>query len=183
MIRKALLGALMVTLQACTSAPVDNETTDAAECVGSTTLPSAWADKFVAVDDPALLASSLGQPLEGKLCQGKVYQATEGVTVYRAWNSTNPHSQFGHWWALSQPSGLVADYRQDYDICYQWSPLDKLVQCTLQPGTKIVVGNGQSAKCSEYLTYPTSSAQQVYLQEAEQAVQHCQTFDAVMRWQ
>ncbi|MVD33254.1 hypothetical protein D6U54_19075, partial [Vibrio cholerae] len=64
------------------------------------------------------------------------------------------------------PSGYTADYRKNFEICYQWSPLDKLAKCTLKAGTKVVVGNGQSAKCSEYLSYPVSEKQQVFISEA-----------------
>ncbi|UXI04634.1 hypothetical protein [Photobacterium sp. TY1-4] len=148
-------------------------------------LPQGIAAHFEAADDPALLSSALGEPEQGKLCQGQVYQSKPDakVVLFRAWNSTNPNSQFGQWWAFHQPSGKIAAYRSDYEICYQWSPLDKLVSCTLKPGTKVVVGNGQSAKCSAYLTYPTSEKQQVYLVDAANAVMDCSVYDGVMSWQ
>ncbi len=154
-------------------------------CLGSTELPDHIATQFVAVNDPTLLNSALGQPEQGKLCQGQVYQAKADsqVILYRAWNSTNPYSQFGKWWAWNKPFGKVAQYRSDYEICYQWSPLDKLVSCTLKAGTKVVVGNGQSAKCSEYLTYDVSEAQQIFLPDAENALENCTTFDGLFKWQ
>lgn len=159
--------------------------TEANDCIGSTDLPPELAPYFDEVDDPELLASTIGEPDKGMLCQGKVYQAKVDtqVPVYRAWNSTNPNSQFGNWWAFQQPSGLTAKYREDYEICYQWSPLDKLVSCQLNAGSNIVVGNGQSATCSQYLTYGTSAAQQVYLDNASQQTQHCDVKDAVFSWQ
>lgn len=153
-------------------------------CLGSTDLPKNLAPYFDEVDDPELLASTIGEPDKGMLCQGKVYQAKEDtdVPVYRAWNSTNPNSQFGNWWAFDKPRGLTATYREDYEICYQWSPLDKLVSCTLRAGSKVVVGNGQSATCSQYLTYNKSAAQQVYIQNSEQDTLHCDVKDAEFSW-
>ncbi|WCN07768.1 hypothetical protein [Marinomonas mediterranea] len=162
-----------------TSAPIENV------CIGTTDLPDSLSPYFEEVQDEALLTQTLGQPEKGMLCQGKVYQAKADtqVPLYRAWNSTNPHSQFGKWWAFSQPEGLVSKYRSDYEICYQWSPLDKLVSCTLKAGTKVVVGNGQSAMCSKYLTYDVSQSQQVYLAEAEQSLSNCDVKDAVFSWE
>ena len=154
------------------------------ECVGSTDIPAAFADNFEAVTDAALLTDSLGEPTKGKLCQGEVYESKPNadIVIYRAWNSTNPGSKLGSWWALYEPAGAVADYREDYEICYQWSPLDKMVRCTLKAGTKVVVGNGQSAFCSAYLTYPVSESQQVYIQDAANAVENCTTFTAEFSW-
>lgn len=182
---------LFLVLSGCALQPAKTEmlTTTAeisavSECVGSTELPAAFSDHFKSTTDEALLIESLGEPLKGKLCQGQVYeskQATE-VVIYRAWNSTNPGSKLGRWWALYEPSGAVADYREDYEICYQWSPLDKMERCTLKPGTKVVVGNGQSAFCSEYLTYSVSESQQVYIQDAAAVVENCTTFTAEFRW-
>ena len=154
-------------------------------CIGNTNLPADLADKFEAVDDPQLLSAAVNTtPDAGNLCQGKVYQLKPGddITVFRAWNSTNPKSKFGTWWAFQMPTGRVADYRAGYEICYQWSPLDKLVKCHLKPGTKIVLGTGQSAKCSEYLTYPVSDKQQVYIADSATAHTVCKEFDGVFRW-
>lgn len=154
-------------------------------CLGSTDLPEEFAGKFIKAEAPELLANALGQPSKGGLCQGQVYELVEGaeVTIYRAWNSTNPNSEFGRWWAGALPEGKSADYREDYEICYQWSPLDKLTTCTLKAGTRVVIGNGQSAKCSEYLTYPVSAAQQMYIENAEESVLDCTGYDAVFQWQ
>ena len=154
------------------------------KCIGNTILPQSLADKFEKVEDDALLKSALGEPTEGKLCQGQVYQSKPdtNVTLYRAWNSTNPNSKLGKWWADKRPEGGVTQYRLDYEICYQWSPLDKLVQCELKAGVKIVVGTGQSAKCSEYLTYPVSDKQQFYIDDASVSVINCSTFDGEFSW-
>ncbi|GGX73739.1 hypothetical protein GCM10007392_46530 [Saccharospirillum salsuginis] len=154
-------------------------------CEGSTDIPPHLSTQFEPVTDPALLNEALGAPNEGELCQGQVYVALEEtrIQIYRAWNSTNPGSRLGNWWAFDKPSGRVADYREDYEICYQWSPLDKMVSCTLTPGTKVVVGNGQSAQCSQYLTYPVSAEQQVYIDEAAEAVANCADYDGMFSWE
>ncbi|MDO6705502.1 hypothetical protein [Photobacterium sp. 1_MG-2023] len=185
-----------LSLTACTSTMESTNTQASAaqatqtilntsQCIGTTQPPAAWASKLVAVDDPALLTNAIGEPNKGKLCQGQVYEvkAGEALTIYRAWNSTNPNSQFGAWWATSQPNGKVAQYREGYEICYQWSPLDKMTRCELSPGSKLVIGNGQSAQCSEWLTYPVSAEQQLYLEGTETLVSNCQTFDAVFGWE
>jgi hypothetical protein len=154
-------------------------------CPGDNALRADVAAQFEAVDDPALLASVLGAPMAGMLCQGKVYQLKAGaeLTIYRAWNSSNPNSRLGKWWAFSSPTGKTAQYRSDYEICYQWSPLDKLVHCKLSGGVKVVVGTGQSAKCSDYLSYPASAAKQIYIDNAAEAVMNCQEYDGVFQWQ
>lgn len=175
----------LILLTGCSSVPTHKASTDAHACEGSTALPPNFSAYFEPVDDPTLLNEALGEPNEGELCQGQVYVAEEAtqVQIYRAWNSTNPGSRLGHWWAFDEPSGTVASYREDYEICYQWSPLDKMVSCTLTPGTKVVVGNGQSAQCSEYLSYPVSATQQVYIDKAAEAVSDCTDYDGMLTWE
>lgn len=153
-------------------------------CIGSTELPAGITSSFQAIEDAPLLQASLGKPDEGKLCQGQVYVSNESadVTLYRAWNSTNPGSKFGSWWAFAEPSGKVSTYRSDYEICYQWSPLDQLVSCKIPPNTRIVVGNGQSAQCSAFLTYPVSATQQVFLENAADVLTDCEDFDGEFSW-
>jgi hypothetical protein len=154
-------------------------------CPGTVDVPAEFAGQFKPAVDDALLASAVGAPNAGSLCQGKVYVVSGndvGVTVYRAWNSTNQGSRLGKWWAFYRPNGKVSQYRSDYEICYQWSPLDKLTQCKLKTGTKVVIGTGQSATCSQYLTYPTSAAKQIYLDNST-AVYNCEDYDLVFSWQ
>ncbi|KJY75210.1 hypothetical protein [Vibrio nigripulchritudo] len=187
--KNAIFGLSVLMLAGCASQPqsTDTATTDlnSSQCVGSVDLPVRLAPYFETVEDEALLNSALGAPEEGKLCQGKVYQSKAGtqVTLYRAWNSTNPYSQFGQWWAYDLPAGKVAKYREDYEICYQWSPLDKLVTCELKAGTKVVIGTGQSAKCSEYLTYDVSESQQVYIENSQDVVANCAVKDGILVWE
>ncbi|CAG9001438.1 MAG: hypothetical protein CENE_03458 [Candidatus Celerinatantimonas neptuna] len=189
MLRYAITPIAFFALVGC-EAPhhnVLNQTpvqTQQSSCVGSIQLSDLLASKLDPIKAPVLLSGALGQTGKGKLCQGQVYQSHGGarVTLYRAWNSTNPNSQFGQWWSFSRPRGEISQYRADYEICYQWSPLDRMMKCQLKPGTKIVVGTGQSAKCSEYLTYPASASLQVYLAHAQDVLMNCHQFTAHFRW-
>lgn len=178
--KKILFSLLVVVIQGCAHGPVTKTPDRIRSCIGTLDIDS---QKFEPATDDVLLSQTLGEPLQGKLCQGKVFKSKTRVTVYRAWNSTNPGSEFGRWWALKQPSGLTSAYRKNYEICYQWSPLDKLEKCTLKAGTKVVIGNGQSAKCSEYLTYPVSEKQQLFIPDAANSVADCQEYDSVIRWE
>ena len=180
--KRIFIVGLLVVIQGCANEPDYIGQLPKTSCVGSTVIADDLSEQFKLVHDPELLSQAIGEPLKGKLCQGAVYQSIGEVTVYRAWNSTNPHSQFGQWWSFQLPSGNTAKYREDYEICYQWSPLDKLLKCKLKPGTKVVVGNGQSAQCSEYLSYPVSKKQQVFIIDASDAVQSCESYDSEMSW-
>ena len=62
------------------------------------------------------------------------------------------------------------------------SPLDKLISCKINAGTKVVIGNGQSAACSDYLSYPASSARQIYIQDALQNLTRCKVYTGVFKW-
>jgi hypothetical protein len=168
-----------------TAATVQKTAPVAEACAGDTKLPVSLQDKFVPAHDDVLLAASLGEPTKGKLCQGQVYQtkADTQITIYRSWNSTNPGSQMGKWWAAQVPAGKSSQYRVDYEICYQWSPLDKMSQCTLKAGTKVVIGTGQSAYCSDYLSYPVSAEKQIYIEDSSSTVADCTTYDGVFDWQ
>ncbi|MDA0740183.1 MAG: hypothetical protein O3A59_14875 [Nitrospirae bacterium] len=167
-------------------APLSPEVSDAIpqSCIGTTQVPVELVGQFEAVDDEALLHLALGEPTKGKLCQGQVYLSKDRshITIYRAWNSTNPNSAMGQWWAFNQPVGKVSRYRADYEICYEWSPLDTLTRCTLRPGTKVVIGTGQSAECSEHLTYPISAEPQMYIVDASTVVSDCTTYDSEFSW-
>lgn len=159
--------------------------TISAQCLGDVSPPANLAHAFEPANDPALLAAALGEPEAGGLCQGAVYRvkANTSVQLYRAWNSTNPGSQFGKWWAAEMPAGKVADYRTDYEICYQWSPIDKLTECQLSAGAVVVIGTGQSAQCSQYLTYPVSASKQIYIQDARSVTSNCISGDDTFNWQ
>lgn len=168
---------MLVALIGCATSPPQ-------PCKGDIRLPETLAADFEAIDDPALLAQSLGSPDAGSLCQGQVYRAKTGtaVRVHRAWNSTSAKSERGHWWVFERPAGSISDYRDDFAICYEFSPLDRLVSCTVKPGATLVVGTGQSIKCSEYLTYPVSAAQQVYIADATSALADCSVQQGYFDW-
>jgi len=165
-----------------TKAKLDQTSLD---CPGTVELPLQFSNIFDPVSDDALLETALGMPEEGKLCQAKVYQVKTdaSVTLYRAWNSTNEKSRFGQWWAFTPPEGKVARYRSDYEICYQWSPLDKMTQCDIKAGSKVVIGTGQSAKCSEYLSYPASPVLQIYIADAKSISDACRDFNGIFNWE
>ncbi len=156
---------------------------DSITCLGNNKLPEQFEDYFSEIKDPKLLQQSIGKPDEGKLCQGKAYKVSQDVIVHRAWNSTNPASELGKWWAFSTPRGMISDYRKNYEICYQWSPLDRLSTCLLKEGTKVVIGTGQSAQCSQYLTYPSSSRHQIYVDQPNKKIlTDCVKSAAIFNW-
>jgi len=187
---KFAVAILSIVLVAGCAGPLKPDAEDANpektvfECPGAVELPLDYVDVLEPVLDDMLLQSALGLPGEGKLCQGSVFQvkADALVTLYRAWNSTNENSRYGQWWAFTQPEGKIADYRSDYEICYQWSPLDKMTQCTLKAGSKVVVGTGQSVRCSDYLNYSASSELQIFITNAESVSNSCQDFDGLFQW-
>ena len=183
----ALFSLLLFALYGCASPRMEQPATDAAKssCTGSVDLPARLANQFEPAENEPLLNEALGEAMQGKLCQGRVYKSkvATDIVIFRAWNSTNPNSKFGKWWSFQEPTGKISAYRSDYEICYQWSPLDKLVRCSLKPGTEVVVGTGQSAECSEYLSYPVSDQQQIYIDAAAMAVADCVEFDGVFKWQ
>jgi len=176
---------LGVALVGCSAHPITQKPQEIVQsCLGNSNLSPKFANQFEKVEDTQLLKKALGSPNQGKLCQGQVYKskAQAQVILYRAWNSTNAHSKLGNWWAFHQPAGKISNYRAEYGICYQWTPLDKLVSCTLKPNTKLVVGTGQSAKCSKYLTYPVSAKQQIYIDNAQSAVNNCRVLEGHFNW-
>lgn len=140
-------------------------------------------DGFAPIDAPDLIALAKKGPGEGGVCDARAFRVERTRTIYRAYNGTNPASRLGNWWALEQPSGAVSAYRENYQICYQWTPLDRLVRCTLSAGAEVVLGTGQSIVCSKYLNYPTSASVQLYIADAAAAVLDCAEFDAIMAWQ
>ena len=186
-LKKTLFSVLILTVYGCSTYQLESEVNNSEAnqvCVGNTKLPDDIASNFEPIEDASLLKEALGSPKKGKLCQGQAYisKESENIIVFRAWNSTNKNSKFGKWWAFTKPTGKISIYRSEYEICYQWSPLDKLVSCTLIPNTKVIVGNGQSAQCSEYLTYQVSDTQQIYIENASLSLTNCKVFDGEFSW-
>lgn len=154
----------------------------ASDCKGEPAPPKWLQSTFLETHNDDLLNQALGKPLQGGLCQGKVYTVQKNIRLYRSWNSTNPGSKLGVWWSFFPPQGAIEDYRKEYEICYQWSPLDRLVSCELKAGRQVVIGNGQSAECSPYLTYPTSPGKQIYVPDPKSAFSECQSSTGVFSW-
>lgn len=155
-----------------------------AGCAGDMALPVEFSRKFTAVSDPDLLAQSIGKPSEGRLCQGQVYVAKHNtqIMLFRGWNGSNPASEFGELWALKSPRGQIAQYRRDYQLCYQDTALDKMTLCSLKAGAKVVIGTGQSVTCSSSLDYPSSAKKQVYLANADADLFDCSSYNAEFNW-
>jgi len=182
---KVLTIICLFSLYSCSSSPASKAVNNSPQkCLGSSNLSEILKISFLITEDEKLLSGSIGAPDKGKLCQGQVYKSKEDskITIFRVWNSTNPNSKLGKWWAFHKPSGKISNYRSEYEICPEWSPLDKLVSCTLKPGATVVVGTGQSAECSEYLTYPTSDKQQIYINDASLSVENCTLLDGEFSW-
>src|SRR5262249_4595951 len=78
------------------------------------------------VKDEALLKQALDATGKGKLCTGRVFEATRPVKIYRVWNSAKAYTELGKWWSLYVPSGPVDKYREQNAICPEWSELNKL---------------------------------------------------------
>jgi len=132
---------------------------DGIACRGAITVPVVG---LTAIDDPQLIQSALGKSGEGKLCAGRVYQVTAPLTVYRVWNRSKSYSLYGRWWSLTRPTGPRAKYRKANDICPSWSELNEMIACTVIPGSRLVIGPGQSLTCKD-MTLPASPVNQVYI--------------------
>jgi len=185
LLKNILTIILVFSLFSCSSYPIEKGAQNTAQlCLGNSELPASLKHNFEPVEDKSLLNSALGKPNKGKLCQGQVYKSKKDtkVSIYRAWNSTNQNSKLGQWWAFKPPTGKISKYRAEYEICYQWSPLDTLVSCTLKPGVTVVVGTGQSAECSQYLTYSASDKQQIFIKDASMTVTNCTILDGQFSW-
>jgi hypothetical protein len=133
---------------------------DGAACVGS--IGSAPAALI-----PATNSSLLGQAQlptdQGGTCIAQVFSVTSPLVLYRVFDSSNPYSKFGRWWALSRPAGPKDSYRSAFAICPEWSNLDKLVSCEVLPGTQVVIGTTQSAVCANGSTLPKTPEIQVFV--------------------
>lgn len=128
------------------------------------------------VNDAALLALALGASLKGGICSGKTFQVNKPLQVYRLWDAKVAESQFGSWWALTQPAGSRDAYRQAYAICPSWSALNRLTSCTVKLGTVIVIGTTQSVQCEDG-SYGFSPSSQVFMKNnaaaGQLAVENC----------
>lgn len=166
------LFGLIVTvglLAGCTTSPQQAVTNNTTACIGEI---QPVPEGLVAADDPELLQTALGGPMQGRLCKGQVFVARQPVLVYRGWNHANPNSLYGSWWTFTEPASTRAQYRVDYAICPSWNPLTRISVCQVKVGSKLVVGPGQSAACPiDQLSYAASPHNQVYLPNTRQSTQ------------
>jgi hypothetical protein len=96
----------------------------------------------------------------------RCYLIGQRITVWRVWDSTHPTGEVGKWWTLAPPRGSVSEFRRTFDVCKEWSQLDRLTTCTLLPGMRVVVGSGHGVHCN-HTSYPDSDRAQVYIPESE----------------
>lgn len=110
---------------------------------------------------------SIGAPGKGALCEGKVFTVKEPITVYRVftakYETAKKAGPTGAYWTLAKPSGKLADYRSNYEICSEWNDLDMLNECKVDVGAKVVLGPGQSADCDSGAKYEQSAANQLLI--------------------
>lgn len=134
-----------------------------------------------AVRDVQTLALALATRTEelGMLRNAQTREVTRDIEVYRVYNGAKPYTMLGKWWSFNDPYNNLtkAEYRDAYVICEEWSPLDMYVKATLKAGSVIIVGEGQSAQCSD--TVPrvlhASAALQVYAVAPETSFTNIQT--------
>ena len=94
-----------------------------------------------------------------------VVEVKKPTKIYRVYSSNNPRGRIGGWWTFEEPSGTKENYRITYGICSSWSLLDKVVVCTLQPGSYIAMGPGKAVtqSCGGDEKYPANPAFQIFL--------------------
>ncbi|MEY4748757.1 MAG: hypothetical protein RIQ60_971 [Pseudomonadota bacterium] len=153
-----LTGCAMVLLPSSSAAPeagIDGEM-----CVGA---PPAAQEGLAPASNPALQAKAQLASGQGGVCAARVFVAQVPVAVYRVYDSANPRSLYGGWWALARLRGSRDDYRARNAICREWSGLDRLLACQVKPGTELVLGTTQSVKCPDETVYPKTADVQVYM--------------------
>lgn len=115
------------------------------------------------IEDTALHESVIGAAGAGKLCAARTFEVVGTVRVYRVWNSAQAYTANGRWWALEAPHGTRDEYRAAYAVCPEWSALDRVTACDLRVGAHVALGPGQSVTCQGNVSYPVSSALQLYV--------------------
>jgi hypothetical protein len=134
-----------------------------------------------------LLSNAVKPPLAGGICSSaaspaKVYRLQKGITMLRSYDSFSAaFTRLHHWWVLDTHEsqghliGRERDYRVETAICPSGnysSPIDRLVVCTVEAGTLIAVGTGQSLDCKNgevgkgRVVMPKTTANQYYIDYA-----------------
>ena len=163
-IPKAVVLVLLLSMAACAELPTrwspSDVGIDGVACTGAvaSAIPGLSETRNLPLQQKAQFPSG-----KGGVCAAKAFSVTAPVVLYRVFDTNNPHSKFGSWWALKRPSGPKEDYRAANAICKEWSNLDRLISCELRPGSEIVVGTTQSALCADGSTYPKTAESQVYV--------------------
>lgn len=164
--RQHIAGSFLVLLLAagCSTLSTDPASrqvgVDGEACVGSIDpTPSALTQ----VTSRALLSHAQLASGKGGTCLAKSVSVATPLVLYRVFDSANPHSKFGSWWALSRPTGTKENYRMAYAICPEWSNLDRFVSCEVRPGTELVIGTTQSTFCADGSMLPKTKELQVFV--------------------
>ncbi|KZN52994.1 hypothetical protein [Pseudoalteromonas luteoviolacea] len=181
-LRKLAIPSSFLLLFGCNTTSVTGES-NALETVNSDCIGKVEQHTGLVPLPAEKLPSGVVMPQQqGGLCKGQVFVTTQEITIWRAWNSEYTGSKLGKWWTFDKPRGSISQYRRDNVICPSYSPLDMLVSCKVKVGTQVVVGPGQSAKCSDYFSYPASKTNQIYLADAENTTLVCQSYDGRFSW-
>lgn len=133
---------------------------DGQACVGGSPQPT---PEMRESHNPILLAQAQLPSGQGGTCAAKVYALTAPLAVYRVFDQAQPQGHLGRWWALHAPAPDRDAYRRTLAICPEWSQLNALVRCELRPGTQVVLGNTQSARCADGSVLPKTAAAQVFV--------------------
>jgi hypothetical protein len=162
--RSAVALLVLLAVSACSTTsgtkPSAQVGIDGGACVGTTveSVPGLTATTNAALQSQAQLATG-----KGGTCTAKTFSVTAPVVLYRVFDSSNAHSKFGSWWALTRPTGPKDAYRTAYGICPEWSNLDRMVSCEIRPGSEVVIGTTQSATCADGSVLPKTASNQVFV--------------------
>jgi hypothetical protein len=115
-----------------------------AEVSAEQTIPT-WPTKYAPVQAPWNGGIQNGCVVEPK--------ADMNVVLYRAWGGGsatgmgNYAQRLGGWWSLQNPISQypsVTDWRVTNAVCPTFNTATTVTQCTLKPGTKVIIGYTQS---------------------------------------
>lgn len=116
-----------------------------------------------------------------------VYKTLDAIQVYRAWhwNETSDKPDFaelGAWWSWTVPVGDMALYRKENAICPGWNGIDRMTSAYIPPGTLIICGMTQSAKCSQFMYYDKSDNVQIYVPDSRRVMRPIARFTGSIMW-
>lgn len=158
------LMTLAVLIPACAHTTTPSTTATTAE-----ELPVAIAQHARVSESDAgdVCDRARGEVGRGGVSECFAVQLVRRTTIYRLWNGPESEvdNRTGSWWTLTPPAGTVHSYRESYAVCSEWNDLMWVATCSLDEGTIIAVGPGQSATCrNPDERYPANSHDlQVYV--------------------